>query len=74
MVGYVVGLGDRHLDNILINLASGEVVHIDWNVSFDKGARLKVRQERESERARDSRTRARTHTHTHLPAPRKMPT
>ena len=42
MVGYVIGLGDRHLDNILINFASGEVVHIDWNVSFDKGARLKV--------------------------------
>jgi len=42
MVGYVVGLGDRHLDNILINFTSGEVVHIDWNVSFDKGARLKV--------------------------------
>ena len=42
MVGYIVGLGDRHLDNILINFTSGEVVHIDWNVSFDKGARLKV--------------------------------
>ena len=38
----MIGLGDRHLDNILMDLASGEVVHIDWNVSFDKGARLKV--------------------------------
>ncbi|KAJ1496164.1 kinase-like domain-containing protein, partial [Baffinella frigidus] len=42
MVGYVIGLGDRHLDNMLIDFASGEVVHIDWNVCFEKGAKLKV--------------------------------
>ena len=42
MVGYVIGLGDRHLDNILMDFRSGEVVHIDWNVCFEKGSRLKV--------------------------------
>ena len=42
MVGYVIGLGDRHLENMLIDLDSGEVVHIDWSVCFEKGARLKV--------------------------------
>ena len=42
VVGYIVGLGDRHLDNLLLDLATGELVHIDYNVCFDKGARLKV--------------------------------
>ncbi|CAN6447682.1 unnamed protein product [Victoria cruziana] len=42
MVGYVLGLGDRHLDNILIDFSSGDIVHIDYNVCFDKGQRLKV--------------------------------
>ena len=41
-VGHVLGLGDRHLDNILLDLASGQVVHIDFNLSFDKGALLRV--------------------------------
>jgi hypothetical protein len=42
MVGYVLGLGDRHLDNILVDYSSGEVVHIDYNVCFEKGLRLRV--------------------------------
>ncbi|XP_077975239.1 serine/threonine-protein kinase SMG1-like isoform X1 [Styela clava] len=42
MIGYVIGLGDRHLDNVLIDLESGEVVHIDYNVCFDKGTQLRV--------------------------------
>ena len=42
MVGYVLGLGDRHTDNILVDLSSGEVVHIDYNVCFEKGLRLRV--------------------------------
>lgn len=42
VIGYVIGLGDRHLDNMLINLATGEIVHIDYNVCFEKGKTLKV--------------------------------
>ena len=42
MVGHILGLGDRHLDNILIDFFSGDIVHIDYNVCFDKGQRLKV--------------------------------
>ncbi|XP_027356375.1 serine/threonine-protein kinase SMG1-like isoform X2 [Abrus precatorius] len=42
MVGHVLGLGDRHLDNILIDFCSGDIVHIDYNVCFDKGQRLKI--------------------------------
>jgi PI-3-kinase-related kinase SMG-1 len=42
MVGHVLGLGDRHLDNILIDFCGGDIVHIDYNVCFDKGQRLKI--------------------------------
>ncbi|KAF9364732.1 hypothetical protein BGX34_000626 [Mortierella sp. NVP85] len=42
MIGYVIGLGDRHLDNILIDFASGDLVHIDYNVCFEKGATLRI--------------------------------
>jgi PI-3-kinase-related kinase SMG-1 len=42
MVGYILGLGDRHLDNILVDFCTGDVVHIDYNVCFDKGLRLKI--------------------------------
>ncbi|KAG5480034.1 hypothetical protein LSCM1_06455 [Leishmania martiniquensis] len=37
MVGYVLGLGDRHLGNILISMSSGKIVHIDFGDSFDVG-------------------------------------
>lgn len=42
IVGHMLGLGDRHLDNILMDFCSGDVVHIDYNVCFDKGQRLEV--------------------------------
>lgn len=41
-IGYIIGLGDRHLDNVLVDLTSGEVVHIDYNVCFEKGKVLRV--------------------------------
>ncbi|XP_070506242.1 serine/threonine-protein kinase Smg1 [Chironomus tepperi] len=42
VIGYIIGLGDRHLDNILVKLASGDIVHIDYNVCFEKGKTLRV--------------------------------
>lgn len=30
MAGYILGLGDRHLNNILIDQATAEVIHIDF--------------------------------------------
>ncbi|KRY77591.1 Serine/threonine-protein kinase ATR, partial [Trichinella pseudospiralis] len=40
MVGYVLGLGDRHGENILIDSTSGDVVHVDFNCLFNKGEDL----------------------------------
>ncbi len=42
IIGYVIGLGDRHLDNVLVNLNSGQVAHIDYNICFEKGHNLRV--------------------------------
>ena len=35
IVGYILGLGDRHTSNILLH-AEGEVVHIDLGIAFDQ--------------------------------------
>ncbi|XP_026322463.1 serine-protein kinase ATM isoform X2 [Hyposmocoma kahamanoa] len=40
MVGYILGLGDRHLQNILIDKKTAEVVHIDFGIAFDQGKTL----------------------------------
>ncbi|KAI8377636.1 uncharacterized protein BYT42DRAFT_614302 [Radiomyces spectabilis] len=42
MIGYIIGLGDRHLDNIMVDYKTGEIIHIDYNVCFEKGKRLRV--------------------------------
>lgn len=42
MLGYVLGLGDRHLDNVLFDGTSGRLLHIDLNVCFESGKLLKV--------------------------------
>ena len=40
MVGFVVGLGDRHCENILLDQSTGEVVHVDFDCIFGKGMLL----------------------------------
>ena len=35
MVGYILGLGDRHPSNIIIHRLSGKVVHIDFGDCFE---------------------------------------
>ncbi|KCV72039.1 hypothetical protein H696_01446 [Fonticula alba] len=42
VVGFLLGLGDRHLDNILIDTESFQVVHVDFNCIFEKGLFLQV--------------------------------
>ena len=36
IAGFVVGLGDRHTNNILVLERTGEVVHIDLGIVFDQ--------------------------------------
>jgi ataxia telangiectasia mutated family protein len=40
MVGHVLGIGDRHVQNILIDSQTGEQVHIDFGIAFDQGKTL----------------------------------
>lgn len=36
IVGHIIGLGDRHISNILLDKKTGEVVHIDLGYAFDQ--------------------------------------
>ncbi|KAJ1949327.1 serine/threonine-protein kinase M1, partial [Linderina macrospora] len=40
MVGYILGLGDRHCENIMLDERSGDVLHVDFNCLFEKGLLL----------------------------------
>ncbi|EXB28723.1 Serine/threonine-protein kinase ATM [Morus notabilis] len=51
--GYIVGLGDRHSMNILIDQATAEVVHIDLGVAFEQGLMLKTPERVPFRRTRD---------------------
>lgn len=42
MIGHILGLGDRHCNNILLEESTGTPVHIDLGVAFDQGKRLPI--------------------------------
>jgi len=42
MVGHVLGIGDRHGSNILIDEKTGECVHIDFGIVFEQGRLLNI--------------------------------
>uniref|UniRef100_H2XN24 Serine/threonine-protein kinase ATR n=1 Tax=Ciona intestinalis TaxID=7719 RepID=H2XN24_CIOIN len=42
MVGYILGLGDRHGENILFDSKSGEAMHVDFSCLFNKGQTLDI--------------------------------
>ncbi|KAI0792158.1 hypothetical protein C8Q75DRAFT_805193 [Abortiporus biennis] len=42
IVGHILGLGDRHMSNILLDNGTGEVVHIDLGIAFDQGKLLPI--------------------------------
>jgi serine/threonine-protein kinase ATR len=37
MVGTILGLGDRHAENVLLEKNTGGILHVDFNCLFDKG-------------------------------------
>lgn len=37
IVGYILGIGDRHVQNILIDCNTAEVIHIDFGIAFEQG-------------------------------------
>lgn len=37
IVGHILGIGDRHIHNILVHQKTGEVVHIDFGIVFEQG-------------------------------------
>lgn len=42
IVGHILGLGDRHTSNILLDSSTGEVVHIDLGIAFEQVAFLSI--------------------------------
>ncbi|KFM27324.1 Serine/threonine-protein kinase SMG1 [Auxenochlorella protothecoides] len=40
--GWVLGVGDRHLDNILLRERDGRLTHVDFDLVFDRGRELNV--------------------------------
>eukprot|EP00605_Chrysophyceae_sp_TOSAG23-4_P002524 GSChrysophyteH1.ASY1.ANO1.2789.1 assembled CDS len=40
VVGYLIGLGDRHTENVLLDTTTGECVHVDFDCIFSKGLTL----------------------------------
>lgn len=42
MVGHILGLGDRHCENILLDVSTGRVLHVDFDCLFEKGKKLPV--------------------------------
>jgi DNA-dependent protein kinase catalytic subunit len=42
IVTYILGIGDRHLDNFLIHAPTGSVVMIDFGYSFGSGIDLAI--------------------------------
>jgi len=42
IVGHILGIGDRHNNNILIHKKTGELVHIDFGIVFEQGRLLTI--------------------------------
>ncbi|XP_021700539.1 serine/threonine-protein kinase ATM isoform X2 [Aedes aegypti] len=40
IIGYILGIGDRHVQNILVDEKTAEVIHIDFGIAFELGKNL----------------------------------
>ena len=36
MAGHIIGLGDRHLQNVLLDTQTADAVHIDLGIAFEQ--------------------------------------
>ena len=41
---HALGLGDRHYENIMLDTTDGKVMHVDFDVIFEKGKTLRVKE------------------------------
>jgi FKBP12-rapamycin complex-associated protein len=66
MVGYILGLGDRHPSNLMLDQHTGKITHIDFGDCFE--VRHNATHDTHDTHDTHARTRTtRTHTHTHTP-------
>ncbi|XP_065317758.1 uncharacterized protein LOC135926034 isoform X2 [Gordionus sp. m RMFG-2023] len=42
IISYIIGLGDRHLGNLLIDSQKGTLIQIDFNICFERGKFLAI--------------------------------
>jgi len=42
IMGFILGLGDRHGENINLDSSSGDIVHVDFNCLFNKVKQMKT--------------------------------
>lgn len=40
--GYILGLGDRHMSNLMMDAHTGELIHIDLGIAFDQVSWLEL--------------------------------
>jgi DNA-dependent protein kinase catalytic subunit len=42
IASYLIGVGDRHLENFLIDITDGEVLGIDFGIAFGSNINLSI--------------------------------
>eukprot|EP00158_Paraphelidium_tribonemae_P000187 Partr_v1_DN19229_c0_g1_i1_m13805 putative ataxia telangiectasia mutated len=42
IIGYVLGIGDRHVNNMLLAKSTGSLIHVDFGIAFEQGKRKPI--------------------------------
>mmetsp|Transcript_26184 Transcript_26184/g.18586 ORF Transcript_26184/g.18586 Transcript_26184/m.18586 type:complete len:87 (+) Transcript_26184:412-672(+) len=42
IASYLIGIGDRHMENFLVDTTDGEVLGIDFGIAFGSGIQLAI--------------------------------